>query len=68
MDDLITIDEVIKLWTLPGKKPPCRATIWKYTREGKIPQPRLIGRSNVYKKAETIRLRNKQLGITDDAA
>lgn len=65
MNKLIPKTEVAKIWTLPGKKAPCDATIWRYTREGKIPQPRLIGRTNLYPLDEVVRLRNQAWGISD---
>ena len=66
MENLITLEEVAKLWTIPGKKPPCTTTLWRRRREGKIPKPRLIGNTNVYDREQVIKLRNKAWGINED--
>lgn len=47
MGEYITLDEVKKLWTIPGKKPPSTTTIWARRRAGLIPQPKLLGRDNL---------------------
>ena len=61
---LINKAQVKELWTLPhSKKPPCDATIWHYTRQGKIPPPMRVGNTNLYNRDEVIRLRNLALGI-----
>lgn len=65
MENWITIDEVAKIWTIPGKKPPCTTTLWRRRRQGKIPEPKLVGNTNVYDKKQVIALRNKALGIED---
>ena len=41
MNEYITLEEVKRIWTIPGKKPPSTATIWHRRRAGLIPQPKL---------------------------
>lgn len=65
MNQLISKKQLKELWTLPhNNKPPCDATIWHYTRQGKIPKPIRVGNANLYNREEAIRLRNEALGIT----
>lgn len=61
MGEYITLNEVKKLWTIPGKKPPSTTTIWARRRAGLIPQPKLVGRDNLYKREEVIRMRDEYL-------
>ena len=63
MNGIITLDGVKELWTLPGKRPPSSTTIWNYRRKGWIPQPIQVGRDNLYKRDDVIRLRNKHLDL-----
>ncbi|ULJ64203.1 hypothetical protein MIS33_08570 [Wielerella bovis] len=64
MENICTTEDVIELWTLPHRKPPSITTIWRRTREGKIPKPRKIGNVNLYDRREVIRLRDEALGVT----
>ena len=50
MGEYITLDEVKKLWTIPGKKPPSTTTIWARRR---------AGLDNLYKKDDVIRMRDE---------
>ncbi len=61
MKSLITKDQVKELWAIKGQKP-CDTTIWKRTRDGKIPPPIRVGTTNLYNRDEVIRLRDKALG------
>lgn len=62
MNEYINLEQVKQLWTLPGKPPPSTTTIWHRRRKGLIPEPKLVGRDNLYKKDEVIRLRDEYLG------
>ena len=61
MGEYITLYEVKKLRTIPGKKPPSTTTIWARRRAGLIPQPKLVGRDNLYTREEVIRMRDEYL-------
>ena len=61
MNDSITLEEVKRIWTIPGKKPPSTATIWHRRRAGLIPQPKLVGRDNLYLREEVLRMRDEFL-------
>lgn len=61
MNEYITLDQVKELWTIPGKKPPSTATIWNRRRAGLIPQPKLVGRDNLYKRDEVLKMRDEYL-------
>lgn len=63
MNEFITLEQVKELWTLPGKKPPSTTTIWHRRRAGLIPKLRLVGRDNLFKRDEVIRLRDEYLGL-----
>lgn len=63
MNEFITLEQVKELWTLPGKKPPSTTTIWHRRQAGLIPKPRLVGRDNLFKRDEVIRLRDEYLGL-----
>jgi hypothetical protein len=63
VNDIITLDGVKELWTLPGKRPPSTTTIWHYRRQGRVPQPIKAGRDNLYRRSEVVRLRNRHLGL-----
>lgn len=63
LDDIIDHASVVKLWTLPGKKPPCRSTLWRYQQNGHIPKPKRISGANFYQKSQVIRLRNAYWGL-----
>ena len=54
MNEYITLEQVKDLWTIPGKKPPSTATIWHRRRAGLIPQPKLVGRDNLYKREDVV--------------
>ncbi|MDO5058613.1 MAG: excisionase [Neisseria sp.] len=58
---LIPLSEVKKLWTVPGKKPPSTATIWRYRRKGLIPKPIQVGRDNLYLREAVINNLNAYL-------
>ncbi len=58
LDDIIDHAGMVKLWTLPGKKPPCRSTIWRHQQSGRIPKPIRISGANFYKKSQVLNLRN----------
>lgn len=61
--NVIVTEEVIRLWTLPNRKPPSTTTIWRYTRQGLIPKPRKIGNTNLYDREEVIKRRNRAWGL-----
>ncbi len=63
MNQVITTQDVIQLWTIPHKKPPSITTIWRRIQEGHIPKPRRIGNTNLYNREEVIKLRDKAWGI-----
>ena len=61
MNEYITLQQVKDLWTLPGKKPPSTTTIWHRRRAGLIPAPKLVGRDNLFKRDDVIKLREEYL-------
>jgi hypothetical protein len=61
MNEYITLEEVKRIWTIPGKNPPSTATIWHRRRAGLIPQPKLVGRDNLYKREDVLRMRDEFL-------
>ena len=61
MNEYITLEQVKELWTIPGKKQPSTATIWHRRRAGLIPQPKLVGRDNLYKREDVVRMRDEFL-------
>lgn len=65
LNNFICKQQVKELWTLPTKKPPSDATIWRYTIDGKVPKPIRIGATNLYDKEEVIRLRNQALQVIE---
>lgn len=61
--NLITESQLAELWTIPGTKPPCRATMWKRRLNGLAPKPIRVGRSNLYNQNEAIKLRDLAWGL-----
>ncbi|WP_373747214.1 hypothetical protein [Neisseria dentiae] len=61
MNEFITLQQVKELWALPGKPLPSTATIWRRRRMGLIPAPKLVGRDNLFRRDEVIRLRDEYL-------
>ncbi|MDO5059220.1 MAG: excisionase [Neisseria sp.] len=61
ISELIPLSEVKKIWTIPSKKPPSTATIWRYRRKGLIPEPIQVGRDNLYHRQTVIEQLNRHL-------